>query len=115
MKRTSKQLPPEMAAHLERIVGDICEIMLDRLKSGLRFYGMETSRAATELLKERGTPMHLNAIVQELIAGGVFIEATGAKGSNASACENKKPPLGFHSDFLAARQRAFKRDCGHSG
>lgn len=85
-------LPEDISQRLDdairRCVGDIGSCV-DKLREEVgrmfRFANMGEVEAARIILTERGMPLHVETIVQELKAGGIFRPATGSKGSSADA------------------------------
>jgi hypothetical protein len=70
---------------ITRIAQQVTELVRNELLKSFRFANMNEVPAATIVLQECGHPMRVDAIVKELMAGGIWREATGAKGSSAAA------------------------------
>ncbi len=85
--RTS--MPSEMAARLDavidRAVAQFREHFRKEIRRMFRFTNLKNVPAARIVLAEHGSPMHLDAVAEQLMAGGIWRKATGAKGSTGTA------------------------------
>jgi hypothetical protein len=81
---TNSKLPEDIAARLDKIIDRYAATLRKEVGNLFRFANMDEVPAAVELLKERQHPMPVDEIVSELMAGGIWREATGSKGSSAA-------------------------------
>jgi hypothetical protein len=79
------KLPDDIAARLDEAIERFAKNLRAEVGNLFRFANMDEVPAAVELLKERDGPMQVDQIVAELMAGGIWREATGSKGSSAAA------------------------------
>lgn len=85
MPKSNSELPDDIAARLDEAVSRCLEGLRQEIAHMFRFANMTEVDAARIVLRERGEPLHVDAIVQELKAGGIFRQATHAKGSWSDA------------------------------
>lgn len=70
---------------MDRIFAEARSKLRSELHHLFRFVNMDEVQAARQVLEERGTPMSMDEIVEELKAGGIWGIATGSAGSSADS------------------------------
>ena len=87
MPKQDSELPGDISARLDEVIDRVMSAASASIRREVqhmfRFSNMDEVDAARIVLTEKGSPMHVDAIVGELKAGGIWRPATGSKGSSA--------------------------------
>jgi hypothetical protein len=70
MPKLDSELPADISARLEEAISTCLADLRAKVQHMFRFSNMDEVDAARIVLAEKGEPMHVDAIVQELKAGG---------------------------------------------
>lgn len=80
----TNDIPEGLARRLDELVDALRDTLRKEVGKLLRFANMEEVPAAVKLLTEKAEPMQVDEIVKELMAGGIWRDATASKGSSAA-------------------------------
>jgi hypothetical protein len=87
MPKHDSELPGDISARLDEVIDRVMSAASATIRREVqhmfRFSNMDEVDAARIVLAENEKPMHVDAIVGELKAGGIWRPASGAKGSSA--------------------------------
>lgn len=87
MVKQESELPDDISRRLEaaltRAMGEATQKIRAEVGRMFRFANMDEVQAARQVLEEKGQPMKLDEIVEELKAGGIWRPASGSLGSSA--------------------------------
>lgn len=89
MPKSDFELPGDISARLDaaltRAMAEATARIRTEVQHMFRFANMEEVQAARQVLEEKGEPMTMDEIVEELKAGGIWRPATGSIGSSADS------------------------------
>jgi hypothetical protein len=85
MPKSFSGLPRDVSSRLDDVIARSISNLRSEIQHIFRFANMSEVEAAILVLNEKGAPLHVDAIVEELKGGGLWRRATGAKGSSAHA------------------------------
>lgn len=82
-KHEQFELPDDISARLDVAIAECMVELRKKVSRMFRFANMEVIPAARIILQENNGPMPINAILEELKAGGIWRPPSGSKGSSA--------------------------------
>jgi hypothetical protein len=89
-KREGGEIPPEIIERLDEAIDRFATQLRQEVSRMFRFANVSRKGqipreviAAIMVIEDKGKPMHIDAILEELKGGGIWRPATGAKGSSA--------------------------------
>lgn len=87
MPKHDSELPGDISARLDEVIDRVIAVARASIRRDIqhmfRFSNMDEVDAAMIVLSEKNAPLHVDEIVSELKAGGIWRPATGSKGSSA--------------------------------